>query len=82
MKRDFASKKQGHSGRSYIQCLEEQLPQFYEPGMMFMHDNIPLHNTNSVKKRLYLYGIAILIDWPPYSPKLNTIEPLWWHLED
>ena len=36
MERDRFAKKNGYTAASYIAVLEEEMPQWYEPGMVFM----------------------------------------------
>jgi hypothetical protein len=36
MERDRFVKKNGYTAASYIAVLEEEMPQWYEPGMVFM----------------------------------------------
>ena len=43
LERDFKSKKFGYTATSYIQILEEMVHSIYEPGMIFMQDNAPIH---------------------------------------
>ena len=78
--RDFESKKYGYSARSYLEVLEDQLPRCWVPGLVFMQDNAPIHTANAVKAWFKEIGIPF-IDWPPYSPDLNPIEQVWFHLK-
>jgi hypothetical protein len=49
MERDEESKRGGYSANSYIQVLDAQIPTIYEPGMIFMQDNTPIHTAGKVK---------------------------------
>ena len=48
--------------------------------MVFMQDNAPIHTAYATKKQLEDNAIPLL-DWPPYSPDLNPIEHIQWHLK-
>jgi transposase len=81
LERDFESKKHGYSATSYIEILEEIVRIIYEPGMVFMQDNVPIHKA---KKSIDWFNenSVILMDWLPYSPDLNPIENLWIPLKE
>ena len=77
---DSQSKREGYSANSYIQVLEEVIPTCWEPSLIFMQDNAPIHKAGKVKKWFADQGIPLL-DWPPYSPDLNPIEHCWVHMK-
>ena len=41
MIRDIQARRQGYSATSYVECLEEDIPDIWEPGLLFMQDNTP-----------------------------------------
>ena len=48
--------------------------------MIFMHDNALIYTARVVTKQFEDIGILVL-DWPSYSPDLNPIEYIQWHLK-
>ena len=81
MDRDFESKKHGYSAQSYLEVLDNNLPFCWSPGLLFMQDNATIHTANTVKD--WFKDMAIpLADHPPYSPDMNPIEHIWWHLKN
>lgn len=82
MNRDPFSARQGFSSQSYLETLEENLPQFFmNSERIFMHDNAPIHTAKIIKAWLWENAIPIT-DWPPYSPDLNPIEHAWAKLKE
>src|ERR1700712_5422114 len=62
--RDWASKKMGYTANSYLDVLDDQLPRIYEPGLIFMQDNAPIHTAKKVKDWFEEAAIPLL-DWAP-----------------
>ena len=49
LERDPDAPHRGYSAISYLDILDEQLPTIYEPGMIFMQDNAPIHTARLIK---------------------------------
>ena len=80
LERDWELKKHGYTANFYLDVLNNQLPKIWEPDMIFMQDNAPIHCTNKTKQWFKDMGIPVT-DQPPYSPDLNPIKHIWWHLK-
>ena len=81
MNRDEESARRGYSSQSYLKLIEDYLPAIWESGMQFMQDNAPIHTANIINNWFDEHGIPF-VDWPPYSPDLNSIEHAWAKLKE
>jgi hypothetical protein len=80
MDHDFESKKHGYSANSYIEVLDNNLPSCWSPGLVFMHDNASIYTAYKVCNWFTDMGIP-LAKHPPFSPDMNPIEHIWFHLK-
>jgi hypothetical protein len=84
MDQDFESAKHGYLVASYLEVLEAEVVPIYatlKSGYLFIQDNASIYTAKRVKQWFVNHGILQLKDWPAYSPDLNPIEYIWWHLK-
>ena len=60
---------------SYFDILKDYNEKLHFPGLVFQQDNAPIHKA-SIIKNFFRENEWEVLDWPPYSPDLNIIEPL------
>ena len=75
MVRNPDTKRNGYTAASYMDLLDGKIPTMWEPGLLFMQDNAPIHTARIVREWLEENGIDVL-EWPPYSPDLSPIKHL------
>jgi hypothetical protein len=56
MERDPFVIKYRCTAASYISVLKDEMPQWYQPGMVFMQDNAPIHKA----KKILNWGLACI----------------------
>lgn len=77
--RDADARGVGYSSKLYAEVLNDQMPRCWEPGLIFIQDNASIHTAQIIRDWFQEHLIP-LVDWLPYSPDLNPIEHVWWHL--
>ena len=78
--RDFKSRKFGYSANSYLEFLDNNLLGIWQPGLIFMQNNAPIHKAKKMIKWFEDNGI-MLTGQPLYSPDLNPIKQLLYELK-
>jgi transposase len=76
MERDSDSVGNGYTTKSYLNALEEGFIKHYEPGTIFQQDNAKIHKSYIAREWFETHGVEVM-EWPPHSPDLNPIEPVW-----
>jgi len=64
----------------YVKILNNNLLKIWISNLIFMHNNVSIHNADAVKLWLEEHDIS-LIKWLFYSSDLNSIEHLWFYLK-
>jgi transposase len=60
MTRDEHAKRNGYSANSYIDVLDQTIERYWQPGMIFMQDNAPIHTAKKVLKWFKERAIPVL----------------------
>ena len=60
LERDWEAKKMIYSANSYIDVLDQNLVEFYEPGQIFMQDNAPIHTAKKVRLWFEMHRVEVM----------------------
>lgn len=65
-------------GAGYVRrCLSVIVPDLVARNLTLVHDGARSHAAGSTTSYLQRKGVDFIDDFPPYSPDLNMIEPIW-----
>ena len=81
MWRDPDSPKTGYSANSYLRVLEDNLLGIWQPGLVFMQDNAPIHKARKITNWMEEQGIEVM-EWALYSLDMNPMEHFWFRLKE
>jgi transposase len=73
---DFELKNYRYSVYLYLDILEDQIPKYWQPGLVFIQDRASIYTAKAVKDFFTEQGIPVE-DWLLYSPDINPIEHVW-----
>lgn len=58
-------------------CLQPIMEELVRHSRVLQQDGARSHTANKITKYLRSKKLAVIVNWPPYSPDLNCIEVVW-----